>query len=354
MADSPPTPDPADQPAEGRSAASGSQAQAGGELAEGLRAERRPASDPAAEVRPALERVVRGLRNRLQGEARAGLATVARPAAPSAPAPSREREVAGTPAGPEAAPDSAHPRAYARGSEAEGDDAAASPDAMAAQLKAELTSAAENAPAVHVRGPDLFDLRTPDLEEGVTREDALARVAAEVAECTRCAELVASRTRTVPGAGNAYAKLMFIGEAPGQEEDRQGLPFVGRAGELLTKMIASIGMTREDVFIANIVKCRPPGNRQPAPDEAANCATFLARQIAVIRPKVIVALGGVAAQNLLQTHDGITRLRGRFYPYMGASLMPTFHPAYVLRNYTPDTRKKVYDDLLKVRAELDA
>jgi DNA polymerase len=163
---------------------------------------------------------------------------------------------------------------------------------------------------------------------------------------------VANRTKTVPGQGNPYAKLLFIGEGPGQDEDIQGLAFVGRAGQLLTKMIEAIGMTRDEVFIANIVKCRPPANRQPAPEEAANCRPYLARQIAILRPKVIVALGGTAAQNLLQTHDGITRLRGRFYNFEGAQLMPTFHPAYVLRNYTPDTRKKVYDDLLKVKAEL--
>jgi uracil-DNA glycosylase len=331
----------------------------------------RPAIDPA-NPRRQVEQIVRGLRSRLNGEARAGLTAVARQAASDES--SRERERAGAPASAAGAPDSVQPRAYAHGSaaaapdatESTDEEAAASPGAMAAALKAELAVQAKSppaaedaagdsaaAPAVHVRGPELFDLHSPDLAGGMTHEDALARVAAEVAVCPKCPDLVAGRTLTVPGTGNPYAKLMFIGEAPGQEEDRQGLPFVGRAGELLTKMIASIGMTREDVFIANIVKCRPPANRQPTPEESACCAPFLARQIEVIRPKVIVALGGVAAQNLLQTHDGITRLRGRFYPYMGAKLMPTFHPAYVLRNYTPDTRKKVYDDLLKARAELD-
>jgi DNA polymerase len=200
----------------------------------------------------------------------------------------------------------------------------------------------------------LFDLTSPDTDAGVSHEEALARVVAEVAACPRCPELVANRTKTVPGQGSPYAKLMFIGEGPGQDEDRQGLAFVGRAGQLLTKMIESIAMTRDEVFIANIVKCRPPQNRQPMPEEAANCRPFLMRQLQIIHPKVIVALGGVAAQNLLETHDGITRLRGRFYPFMGAKLMPTFHPAYVLRNYTPDVRKKVYDDLLKVKAELQA
>jgi len=199
---------------------------------------------------------------------------------------------------------------------------------------------------------DLFDLGSGQAEEGASREDALARVAAEVATCERCPELVAERTHTVPGQGNPRARLVFVGEGPGEEEDRQGLAFVGRAGELLTKMLASIQMTREEVFIANIIKCRPPGNRLPTPDEAANCMPYLMRQLEILRPRVICALGGTAAKALLQTHDGITRLRGRFYPYRGVLLMPTFHPAYVLRNYTPDTRKKVYDDLLKVKAEL--
>jgi DNA polymerase len=243
------------------------------------------------------------------------------------------------------------------------------PEACAAeQLRQELAeqaaaraAKAEDAPMI--AKPDPEPARPVEIQEtlGLKGADAggegdpvaaLQRIAEEVAACSRCPELVANRTKTVPGQGNPYAKLLFIGEGPGQDEDIQGLAFVGRAGQLLTKMIEAIGMTRDEVFIANIVKCRPPANRQPMPEEAANCRPYLARQIAILRPKVIVALGGTAAQNLLQTHDGITRLRGRFYNFEGAQLMPTFHPAYVLRNYTPDTRKKVYDDLLKVKAEL--
>ena len=148
--------------------------------------------------------------------------------------------------------------------------------------------------------------------------------------------------------------VTLTSEAPGFDEDQQGLAFVGKASQLLTKMIEAIGLTRDQVFICNIVKCRPPGNRAPTPDEAANCMPYLMRQLEVLRPRVICALGGTAAKWLLQTHDGITQLRGRFYPYRGAQLMPTFHPAYVLRNYTQDTRKKVYEDLLKVRAAMDA
>ncbi|MBM4019937.1 MAG: uracil-DNA glycosylase [Planctomycetes bacterium] len=226
--------------------------------------------------------------------------------------------------------------------------ARASPEAVAGALKHEL--AAHVHPAV--RTLDLFEFGSAEAEN-VNRDEALARIAAEVAVCDRCRELAASRTHTVPGQGSPHAKLVFVGEGPGEEEDRQGLAFVGRAGELLTKMIEAIALAREQVFICNIIKCRPPANRTPMPDEASNCMPYLMRQLEIIRPKVICALGGTAAKWLLQTHDGITRLRGRFYPYRGAQLMPTFHPAYVLRNYTPDTRRKVYDDLLKVKAAMD-
>ena len=214
-------------------------------------------------------------------------------------------------------------------------------------LREELAAAAQ-----HVEGQDLFDFGSPDLEGGASRQDALKRVADEVAQCALCQELADSRIQTVPGQGDSNARLVFVGEGPGEEEDRQGLAFVGRAGQLLTKMIESIHLTRDQVFIANILKCRPPGNRTPAPDEIANCLPYLLRQLEILQPRIICALGGVAAQTLLQTHDGITRLRGRFHPYKGSLLMPTFHPAYVLRNYTEDTRRKVYEDLLKVKAEL--
>jgi DNA polymerase len=313
-------------------------------------------NDPRQE----LQRLARHLRLRLEGEGRAGLAAVGRakpvqaPKCPAAPATGSIAEGAMA-AGAETEEPACESDAEVRAAEAakrelaERIAATKSPAASAAGSSRE-----EQAPAVHVAGPRLFDLTSPDTDAGVSREEALARLVAEVAACPLCPELVANRTKTVPGQGSPYAKLLFIGEGPGQDEDLQGLAFVGRAGQLLTKMIESIAMTRDEVFIANIVKCRPPQNRQPTPEEAAHCRPFLMRQIAVLRPKVIMALGGVAAQNLLETHDGITRLRGRFYPFMGAKLMPTFHPAYVLRNYTPDVRKKVYDDLLKVKAELQA
>jgi len=325
----------------------------------------------ADDPRRQLQRLARDLRLRLEGEGRAGLAAIGRARVPEMPASPAASAAGSDSAGAEAEEPASESEAEVRAAEAakhalaERLAAAKSPAPSPAgtELAADRPGAGsgaagagpqERAPVVHVAGPQLFDLQSPDLGAGVSREEALARVAAEVAACPECPELVASRTKTVPGQGSPYAKLLFIGEGPGQDEDLQGLAFVGRAGQLLTKMIDSIGMTREEVFIANIVKCRPPGNRQPAPDEAARCRPFLMRQINILRPKIIVALGGVAAQNLLETHDGITRLRGRFYPFMGAKLMPTFHPAYVLRNYTPDVRKKVYDDLLKVKAELQA
>jgi DNA polymerase len=320
-----------------------------------------PSDDPRQE----LQRLAQALRLRLEGEGRAGLAAVGRAKAPRSatspaasaadaeveePACESEMEVRAAEAAKrelaERLAAMKSPAASAFGTAPAADRSAAGPQPG--------TGEEEQAPVVFVKGPQLFDLTSPDTDAGVSREEALARVVAEVAACPRCPELVANRTKTVPGQGSPYAKLMFIGEGPGQDEDRQGLAFIGRAGQLLTKMIESIAMTRDEVFIANILKCRPPQNRQPMPEEAANCRPFLMRQLQIIRPKVIVALGGVAAQNLLETHDGITRLRGRFYPFMGAKLMPTFHPAYVLRNYTPDVRKKVYDDLLKVKAELQA
>jgi DNA polymerase len=143
---------------------------------------------------------------------------------------------------------------------------------------------------------------------------------------------------------------MFVGEAPGADEDIQGEPFVGRAGQLLTKIIEAIGLTREDVYIANLLKCRPPGNRNPEPDEVAQCEPFLRRQVETIKPRVIVALGKFAAQCLLKTTDPITRLRGREYKYHDAVLIPTYHPAYLLR--TPSAKREVWDDMKRVRAIL--
>ncbi len=168
--------------------------------------------------------------------------------------------------------------------------------------------------------------------------------------CDRCKLHTLGRRQVVFGVGNPNADLMFVGEAPGADEDLQGEPFVGRAGQLLTKIIEAIGLTREQVYIANVIKCRPPGNRNPEPDEVERCEPFLFRQLDVIKPKVVVALGKFAAQSLLKTTDPITRLRGRVYHYRGASLIATFHPAYLLRN--PASKREVWEDMKKVRAIL--
>ncbi len=178
----------------------------------------------------------------------------------------------------------------------------------------------------------------------------LESIREELGDCTRCKLHGLGRTRIVFGVGNPSAELMFVGEAPGQDEDQQGVPFVGKAGQKLTQMIQSIGLTREQVYIANVIKCRPPSNRNPEPDEVETCEPFLFKQIDAIGPKVIVALGTFAARSLLKTDDPISRLRGRVYQYRGASLVPTFHPAYLLRN--PACRRDVWNDLKKVKALL--
>jgi uracil-DNA glycosylase len=178
---------------------------------------------------------------------------------------------------------------------------------------------------------------------------ALAAIREELGDCTRC-KLARGRTRLVYGVGNPAAELVFAGEGPGEDEDRQGEPFVGRAGQLLTRMIEAMGFARADVYIANVVKCRPPGNRNPEPDEIEACEPFLRAQLAAIHPKVIVALGKFAAQTLLRETTPISKLRGRWFTYEGVKLMPTFHPAYLLRS--PDEKKKAWDDLQLVMKEL--
>src|SRR5437867_12547561 len=180
--------------------------------------------------------------------------------------------------------------------------------------------------------------------------DALAAVRADIGDCTRCKLHAQGRRQIVFGVGSPEADLMFVGEAPGADEDIQGIPFVGRAGQLLTKIIEAIDLKREDVYIANVIKCRPPGNRNPEPDEVEMCEPFLFQQIDIIKPKVIVALGKFGAQTLLRTLDPISRLRGRIYNFRGAKLVPTFHPAYVLRN--PASKREVWEDMKLVRTLL--
>ena len=167
------------------------------------------------------------------------------------------------------------------------------------------------------------------------------------ADCSRCKLHTLGRTQVVFGVGDPNADLMFVGEAPGADEDVEGEPFVGRAGQLLTKIIEAIGLRREDVYIANVIKCRPPGNRNPEPDEVEQCEPFLFRQIDTVKPKVIVALGKFAAQCLLRTGDPITRIRGREFKYRDAILIPTYHPAYLLR--TPSAKREVWNDMKRVR-----
>jgi uracil-DNA glycosylase family 4 len=176
--------------------------------------------------------------------------------------------------------------------------------------------------------------------------ESLEIIRVDLKNCKLC-KLSPTRRNIVFGSGNPDADLMFVGEAPGADEDEQGLPFVGRAGQLLTKIIEAIRMRREDVFICNILKCRPPGNRNPEPDEIAACEQFLFRQIATVKPKVICALGAFSAKTLLRTNEAISRLRGHLVDYRGAKLMATFHPAYLLRN--PYEKRKVWEDMQIIR-----
>jgi len=180
-------------------------------------------------------------------------------------------------------------------------------------------------------------------------DDTLLKIREDIGDCTRC-KLHKGRHKIVFGDGSAAAQLVFVGEGPGADEDAQGLPFVGRAGKLLTQMIEAMGLERADVYICNVVKCRPPENRAPEPDEVATCSPYLLRQIDVIRPKVIVCLGAVAAKTLLQTNRGITQFRGQWLDWRGRKLMATYHPAYLLRN--PSAKGEVWKDLQKVMAEL--
>jgi uracil-DNA glycosylase len=204
-------------------------------------------------------------------------------------------------------------------------------------------------PAWRRRDPHAADAPVPVVLSRSAAE-TLTAIREDIGECTRCKLHAQGRQQIVYGVGNPDADLMFVGEAPGADEDVQGVPFVGRAGQLLTKIIEAIGLQRDDVYIANVIKCRPPGNRNPDPDEVEACEGFLFRQIDSIKPKVIVALGTFAAKALLKTQEPISRLRGRVYEYRGARLIPTFHPAFLLRS--PDRKRDVWEDMKKVRALL--
>jgi len=192
-------------------------------------------------------------------------------------------------------------------------------------------------------GPSLFE------GAGKIPGETLLKVREDLGECARC-KLHKTRNKIVFGDGSAKAQLVFVGEGPGADEDAQGLPFVGRAGKLLTQMIEAMGLQRSDVYICNVVKCRPPGNRQPEPDEVEKCSPFLFRQLDVLQPKVIVCLGATAAQTLLQTNRGISHFRGQWMDFRGYKMLATYHPAYLLRN--PAAKGDVWKDLQKVMAEL--
>ena len=181
--------------------------------------------------------------------------------------------------------------------------------------------------------------------------ETLEQIWTDIGECTRCG-LCEGRTQVVNTHGNRNARLMFVGEAPGADEDAQGKPFVGRAGQLLTKMIEAMGMKRENVIIGNVNRCRPPGNRQPTLEEAAICRPFLFREIAAIQPEVIVVMGNTALRNLLEEREGISRVRGKFRNFRGIKVMPTFHPAYLLRD--PSKKRETWEDLKMVRDLLDS
>lgn len=208
---------------------------------------------------------------------------------------------------------------------------------------AAVTAPPRVVPVVTPSGPTLFE------SVDKIKDDTLPKIREDIGDCTRC-KLHKGRNKIVFGDGSPKAELVFIGEGPGADEDQQGIPFVGRAGKLLTQMIEAMGLRRKDVYICNVVKCRPPENRAPEPDEVTTCSPYLLRQIDVIRPKVIVCLGAVAAKTLLETTRGISQFRGEWLEWRGHKLMATYHPAYLLRN--PNAKGEVWKDLQKVMAEL--
>ena len=248
--------------------------------------------------------------------------------------------------------------------------------ALEAELMADAAAADEIDPAVRAEflNPKVQKIESPRVPIPTSRnpetpavQTALPSASAEASaiDCGNCADLESiarligaceacslskTRTRVVPGVGRLSPDVMFIGEGPGADEDRQGLPFVGRAGELLTKMIAAMGYAREEVFIANVVKCRPPDNRKPTPQEMSACMPYLRRQVELVKPKTIVALGATAVQGLFNTTQGINSLRGRWMTFQGIPVMPTFHPAYLLR--MPVAKRDAWSDLKQVMARL--
>ena len=215
--------------------------------------------------------------------------------------------------------------------------------------EASNSSSKRRPPAADVK-PKSIEGKSPEPAAKSDVAAALGKIEKTVSKCQKCG-LAKTRTSTVFGTGSTRPPVLFIGEAPGAEEDRQGLPFVGRAGQLLTKMLEAVGFKREDVYITNVLKCRPPGNRDPQPDEVECCEPYLLEQLSLLNPHLICALGRHAAQTLLKTDTGINKLRGSFHDYHGIKILPTFHPAYLLRN--PADKRKAWEDLKKVRAFVD-
>lgn len=216
--------------------------------------------------------------------------------------------------------------------------------AEVSEVAAETTPEDVQEQAASIKTPEVVVETTPErIAPPDDREAALAALSASVSQCVRCQELAETRTQTVFGVGNPEAKVMFIGEAPGADEDRQGEPFVGKAGQLLTKIIEACGWTREEIYICNILRCRPPGNRNPTDEEANNCREYLDGQISTIDPDYIVCWGSVAAKNLLGQETPIGRMRGKFFEYGRAKVMCTYHPSYLLRN--PAAKKPVWEDM---------
>ena len=243
----------------------------------------------------------------------------------------------------------------------------ASPNSAAAVQPARTTAAATSRPIAKAQvepvsspkprvssGPPsdlLFEELAPPQPTFAQSQETLNDIWRDIGDCTRCG-LCEGRTQVVNTFGNPRARLMFVGEAPGADEDAQGKPFVGRAGQLLTKMIEAMGMKRDEVIIGNVNRCRPPGNRQPTLEEAAICRPFLFREIAAIQPEIIVVMGNTALRNLLEVREGISRVRGKFQDFRGIKVMPTFHPAYLLRD--PSKKRETWEDLKMVRDYLES
>lgn len=317
--------------------------------------ERKSPAAELAEVARELRRHVRWAQAR--GETHAPLAApeaIVLPVAAATPAPADPRPVAAAPAH---AAGSAGPHPGASTGALAAAPAAPRPVAAApapagprfAVASPTTRAAPATAPAAPRQGPLRPAGPSADRPMAATGADALGLLRAEIGDCRRC-RLCEGRTNLVFGVGNPRAELVFVGEGPGADEDLQGEPFVGKAGQLLTKMIEAMGYRRDEVYICNVVKCRPPGNRNPEPDEIAACEPFLQRQLAAIRPRAIVALGKFAAQTLLREQTPITRLRGNWRVYEGIPVMPTFHPAYLLRS--PAEKAKAWADLKQVMARL--